>query len=65
MKGQVRYYNAAKGQGFIHGEDGTDYPVLWTGIPAGMELDHGTEVDFDLERNENLGCDVAVIRPQA
>ena len=52
MKGNVKWYNAMKGYGFIEGEDGTDVFVHRTAIPLETNLNEGDEVEFELEEGE-------------
>ncbi len=52
MKGNVKWYNAMKGYGFIEGEDGTEVFVHRTAIPVGTNLNEGDEVEFEVEEGE-------------
>jgi CspA family cold shock protein len=52
MKGNIKWYNAMKGYGFIEGEDGTDVFVHRTAIPVETNLNEGDEVEFELEEGE-------------
>jgi CspA family cold shock protein len=52
MKGNVKWYNARKGYGFITGEDGKEVFVHRTAIPEETSLNEGDEVQFDIETSE-------------
>ena len=52
MKGNVKWYNAMKGYGFIEGEDGTDVFVHRSAIPESTSLNEGDEVEFETEESE-------------
>lgn len=52
MKGNVKWYNARKGFGFIQGEDGKDVFVHRTAIPADVRLNEGDAVTFEIENSE-------------
>jgi CspA family cold shock protein len=52
MKGNVKWYNAMKGYGFIEGEDGTDVFVHRSAIPEETSLNEGDEVEFETEESE-------------
>lgn len=55
MKGTVKFYNQAKGFGFIEaGEEGnkTDYFFHCSQIPKGLEIKEKDAVTFDLEEGE-------------
>lgn len=49
MKGTVKFYNEAKGFGFITGEDGKEVFVHKTSLEAGVTLHEKDEVTFDVE----------------
>lgn len=49
MKGNVKFFNAGKGFGFIAGEDGKEYFVHQTGINEGVALRDNDVVTFDVE----------------
>ncbi|MCC7570462.1 cold shock domain-containing protein [Candidatus Micrarchaeota archaeon] len=52
MKGTVKFYNVIKNFGFITGDDGTDYFVHSTGLKAGVRINEGDEVNFEVEQGE-------------
>ena len=52
MKGNVKWYNARKGYGFITGEDGKEVFVHRTALTAETSLNEGDEVQFDIENTE-------------
>ena len=52
MKGKVKWYNHMKGFGFIHGDDGNDFFVHRTAIPADTSLYEEDLVEFDMEKTE-------------
>ena len=60
MKGKVKWFNAAKGYGFIGREDGTDVFVHFSAIHSEgyKDLKEGEEVEFEIEQG-------AKGRPQA
>ncbi len=52
MKGRVKWFNNAKGYGFIGREDGTDVFVHHSGIQGEgyKSLNEGDEVEFEVEQ---------------
>ena len=57
MKGKVKFFNGAKGFGFIAGEDNKEYFVHESGIKEGP-IDENDEVTFDVEEGDR--CPKAV-----
>jgi cold shock protein len=49
MKGTIKWYNSRKGYGFIKGEDDKDVFVHRSSIPAGIYLNEGDAVEYELE----------------
>ena len=52
MKGRVKFFNGAKGFGFIAGEDGTEYFVHQTGLQEGVRINENDAVTFDVEEGD-------------
>jgi CspA family cold shock protein len=52
MKGKVKMFNAARGFGFITGEDGKDVYVHTTAIEGGVALAVGDSVEYEVESGE-------------
>ena len=52
MKGKVKFYNQAKGFGFITAEDGTDYFMHRTALKEGFVPGENDAVTFDLVEGE-------------
>jgi CspA family cold shock protein len=52
MKGNIKWYNARKGYGFITGEDGKEVFIHRTAISADTSLNEGDEVQFEVESSE-------------
>ncbi|MGF1584763.1 MAG: cold-shock protein [Bacteroidales bacterium] len=50
MKGKVKWFDSAKGYGFIQTEEGNDVFVHYTGIERDgfRVLEEGQEVEFDI-----------------
>jgi len=46
MEGQVKFFDTKKGYGFIAGDDGQDYFMHISQLPAGAELKQGDIVEF-------------------
>jgi len=47
MEGTVKWFNDAKGYGFIKGEDGKEYFVHKNALPPGVFLKENDAVSFD------------------
>jgi CspA family cold shock protein len=52
MKGKVKMFNAARGFGFITGDDGKDVYVHTSAIAGGAALGVGDEVEYEVEEGE-------------
>jgi CspA family cold shock protein len=52
MKGQVKMFNAARGFGFITGEDGKDVYVHTSSIEGGAALAVGDKVEYEVVSGE-------------
>jgi CspA family cold shock protein len=52
MKGKVKWFNTARGFGFIGREDGTDVFVHYSAIQSEgyKDLKEGDEVEFEIEQ---------------
>jgi cold shock protein len=66
MTGVVKWFNDAKGYGFIQGENGQDVFVHFTGIKSAggyRTLTEGQRVQFDVvnERGKERASDVTVL----
>ena len=49
MKGKVKMFNAARGFGFITGDDGKDVYVHTSMIEGGAVLNLGDSVEYEVE----------------
>lgn len=47
IKGKVKWFDVAKGYGFIAGDDGKDYFVHHSVLPEGVFLNEDDQVSFD------------------
>ncbi|HLC46588.1 MAG TPA: cold shock domain-containing protein [Candidatus Nanoarchaeia archaeon] len=52
MKGTVKFFNAAKGFGFLAGEDGKEYFVHKSALSADVVLNEKDAVEFDVEQGD-------------
>ena len=52
MKGKVKFFNQAKGFGFIASEDGKEVFVHQTGLKEGVTINEDDEVVFDVEEGD-------------
>ena len=52
MKGKVKFFNSAKGFGFITAEDGKDYFVHSSGLAEGVVLHDNDSVEFEVEQGD-------------
>ena len=52
MKGKVKMFNAARGFGFITGEDGKDVYFHTTSIEGGATLAPGDAVEYEVVAGE-------------
>jgi len=52
MKGKVKMFNAARGFGFITGDDGKDVYVHSTAVEGGATLAVGDSVEYEVEQGE-------------
>jgi len=52
MKGTVKWFNSAKGYGFITGEDGNDTYVNKVDIPEGTQIRDGDQVEYQITETE-------------
>ena len=52
MKGNIKWYNARKGYGFITGEDGKEVFVHRTALAVEASLNEGDAVEFEVETSD-------------
>lgn len=52
MNGTVKFFNEAKGFGFIASDDGKEYFVHLSGLQEGVTLRDADAVEFDVEQGE-------------
>jgi CspA family cold shock protein len=52
MKGVVKMFNAARGFGFVKGEDGIDAYIHATEILGGATLAQGDNVEYEVVQGE-------------
>ncbi len=52
MKGKVKMFNAARGFGFITGEDGKDVYFHTTSVEGGATLGPGDSVEYEVVAGE-------------
>ncbi|MCX6777475.1 MAG: cold shock domain-containing protein [Candidatus Micrarchaeota archaeon] len=52
MKGKIKMFNAARGFGFVTGDDGKDVYVHTSAIEGGVALAVGDVVEYEVETNE-------------
>ena len=52
MKGTVKWFNARRGYGFIHDEDGKDIFVHRNDLNLEVELNENDKVEFKIEKSE-------------
>jgi CspA family cold shock protein len=64
MKGKVKFFNVAKGFGFIAGEDGEEYFVHLTGLVEGTSITENDEVSFEVEQGDRGPKAVKVSKPK-
>jgi len=52
MNGRVKFFNEAKGFGFVIGDDGKEYFVHVTGLAEGAEIKDDDEVTFEVTEGD-------------
>ncbi len=52
MKGTVKFFNEAKGFGFIAAEDGSEIFVHQSALDDGVNLNENDSVTFDVEQGD-------------
>lgn len=52
MKGKIKFFNEAKGFGFIACEDGKEYFVHTSGLNPGVSVREGDSVAFEIEQGD-------------
>ena len=52
VEGTVKFFNEAKGFGFIAGDDGNEYFVHTSGLKEGTTLGEGDKVKFEVVQGD-------------
>ena len=52
VEGTVKFFNEAKGFGFIAGDDGNEYFVHTTGLKEGTTIREGDKVKFEVVQGD-------------
>jgi len=52
MEGNVKFFNALKGFGFIKSTDGKEYFVHGSSLAEGVELEEADAVTFEVEEGD-------------
>jgi len=52
MEGTVKFFNDAKGFGFIVGEDNKDYFVHLSGLEDNVKITENDAVEFEIEQGD-------------
>lgn len=52
VEGTVKFFNEAKGFGFIAGDDGNEYFVHTTGLKEGTKIREGDKVKFEVVQGD-------------